>query len=70
MKSRCAVNSVAVEQRYGRHLQFRSSPDQTLRLRCAFKKAERTCGMKLDVLCSRISHTSLPSASDREADRG
>jgi hypothetical protein len=49
VKARSAVNTIAIEQRHSRHLQFSAARNQALGQGRTFKKTECGAGMKFDV---------------------
>src|SRR5260370_35094786 len=62
-----AVDTIAIEKRHCRHLQFNGTRNERLRLRRAFEKAEDAGCMELDVA---FSHREPPFASSPVPDRG
>src|SRR5437660_1418662 len=49
VEARRSVETIAVEQRHGRHAQFRAARDQALRQGRSFEKAESRAGVEFNV---------------------
>jgi hypothetical protein len=50
VKTRRAVDAASIEKRERLVPELRGAVDEQFRKRCALQKAERRCGMKLDVI--------------------